>query len=95
MGYQSRQEASAAPPEDEPETLPPLDIRAGHTSQTDDQVRIVKRLKDGEMQVDDLIEAVALPTRRVLSALTVLQIEGHVAENGGKRFSLNVDLIEE
>lgn len=96
MGYQARQEAAAAHSvEEEPEKLPALDVRPGHTELTDDQVRIVKQLKDGELQVDDLIEAVELPTRRVLSALTVLQIEGYVVENGGKRFSLGAELIEE
>ena len=96
LGYQARQEAAAARRvEDEPEKLPALDVREGHTGLTDDQVRIVKKLKDGEMQVDDLIEAVDLPTRRVLSALTVLEIEGHVAQSGGKRFSLNVELVED
>ena len=66
-----------------------------YKSLTDDQVRILKKLREGEMQVDDLIEAVDLPTRRVLSALTLLEIEGHVAQSSGKRFSLNVELIEE
>ena len=56
---------------------------------------LVKRLREGEMQVDDLIEAVELPTRRVLSALTVLEIEGYVAQGGGRRFSLCAELIEE
>ena len=96
MGYQARQETAAARAvEPEPEQRPALDVRVGSTSLTDDQVRIVKMLKDGELQVDDLIEAVDLPTRRVLSALTVLEIEGHVIQNGGKRFALNVDLIED
>ena len=96
MGYQARQETAAARMvEEEPVKLPVLDVRAGQTSLTDDQVRIVKMLKNGEMQVDDLIEAVDLPTRRVLSALTVLEIEGHVAQSGGKRFSLNAELLEE
>lgn len=97
LGYQARQEETAAKAaaREEREKLPVLDLREGQASLTDDQVRILRRLKDGEMQVDDLIEAVELPTRRVLSALTVLEIEGYVAENGGKRFSLNVDLVEE
>ena len=96
MGYQARQETAAARMvEEEPVKLPILDVRAGSTSLTDDQVRIVKMLKNGEMQVDDLIEAVELPTRRVLSALTVLEIEGHVAQSGGKRFSLNAELLED
>ncbi len=96
MGYQARQEVAAAKAaEQEPEKREALDIRKGKTSLTDDQVRILKKLKDGEMQVDDLIEAVDLPTRRVLSALTVLEIEEHVTQSSGKRFSLNVELIEE
>ncbi len=96
MGYQARQEAAAkAVEQEERETLPTLDVRPGKTALTDDQACIVKCLKNGEMQVDDLIEAVGLPTRRVLSALTVLEIEGHVTQSGGKRFSLNAELIEE
>ena len=96
MGYQERQEAAAhREAERQPEKLPVLDVRAGKTALTDDQIRILRRLKDGEMQVDDLIEAVELPTRRVLSALTVLEIEGHVAQSGGKRFSLNAELLED
>lgn len=97
LGYQARQEETIAKEAEREERakLPSLDIREGKTSLTDDQVRILRRLKDGEMQVDDLIEAVELPTRRVLSALTVLEIEGCVAQSGGKRFSLNVELIEE
>ncbi|MBE6910720.1 MAG: DNA-protecting protein DprA [Ruminococcaceae bacterium] len=97
LGYQARREDEEARAEAkaEREKLPTLDVRAGKTDLTDDQVRIVKTLRDGEMQVDDLIEAAELPTRRVLSALTMLEIEGYVAQSGGKRFSLNVELIEE
>ncbi len=97
LGYQARQEEAARREEEgeERQELPRVDVREGHTELTDDQVRVLRKLKEGEMQVDDLIEAVELPTRRVLSALTVLEIEGLVAENGGKRFSLTAELIEE
>lgn len=81
--------------EEQPKKLPKLDVRGEHTALTDDQVCILKRLKSEEMQVDDLIEAVGLPARRVLSALTLLEIEGYVAQGGGKRFSLRAELIEE
>ena len=97
MGYRARQEEAArreAPDTEERAALPRVDVREGHTELTDDQVRILRKLKEGEMQVDDLIEAVELPTRRVLSALTVLAIEGRVAESSGKRFSLTAELIE-
>jgi len=96
MGYQARQEAAAAKAaEQEPEKRATLDVRKNETTLSDDQVLILKKLKDGEMQVDDLIEAVDLPTRRVLSALTVLEIEEYITQSSGKRFSLNVELIEE
>ena len=95
LGYQARQEAAAARAAEQTEKLPALDLRGEHPELTDDQLRILRRLREGEMQVDDLIEAVELPTRRVLSALTVLEIEGYVAQSGGKRFSLNVELVEE
>ena len=74
LGAPQAEPAAAEPAEEEPAKLPPLDVRAGHTSLTDDQVRIVKQLKAGPLQVDDLIEAVDLPARRVLSALTVLEM---------------------
>lgn len=99
LGYQARQEAEAAKrkkqpePEGSPEALPVLDLRKAD-GLTDDQTSLLRILKDGAMQVDDLIEAAALPTRRVLSALTVLEIEGFVAQSAGKRFSLAVELIE-
>ena len=33
-------------------------------------------------------------TRRVLSALTMLELDGYVAQSGGKRFSIQVELKE-
>ena len=32
--------------------------------------------------------------RRVLSALTMLELDGYVAQSGGKRFSIQVELKE-
>lgn len=62
---------------------------------TDDQVRLLRELRVGEMQVDDLIELTQIPTRRVLSALTMLELDGYVVQAGGKRFSACVELKEE
>ena len=44
------------------------------------------------MQVDDLIEETQIPTRRVLSALTVLELDRIVKQEAGKRFALAVEL---
>lgn len=74
-------------------SLPVLDI-SKHEKLTADQIAILKLL-DGHdaMQVDDVIEQTQIPTRQVLAALTVLEIDGFVARHSGKRFSLAVTLI--
>ena len=40
-----------------------------------------------------MLERTQIPARRVLSALTLLQLEGHVQEESGKRFTLAVRII--
>ena len=49
-------------------------------------------LDGGEALADDLIERTQIPARRVLSALTLLQIQGYVTEESGKRFRAAVKL---
>ena len=44
------------------------------------------------MQVDDLTELVDIPTRRVLSALTVLEIDGYATQHGARRFVRTVEI---
>ena len=66
---------------------PLLDLSGDH-GLTDDQLRIVKALEGRTVQVDDLIEETQIPTRRVLSALTVLELDRIVTQESGKRFSL-------
>jgi len=83
-------EAETDPVVKEPE-LPRLDL-AGEHGLTDDQICIVKALQGRTMQVDDIIEDTQIPTRRVLSALTMLEIDEIVTQGSGKRFSLAVTL---
>jgi len=45
-------------------------------------------------EVDQLVELTQIPARRVLSALTMLQVQGAVEEHPGKRFSALVELEE-
>ncbi|MBQ9348964.1 MAG: DNA-processing protein DprA [Oscillibacter sp.] len=60
---------------------------------TDDQIALMKLLDTEEpILADDLIEASEIPTRRVLSALTVLEIDGRVQQFPGKRYVRTVDL---
>ena len=96
LGYQARTEqaeAKAAETPAEAEALPELDLTGDH-GLTDDQMKLLRELAQGEKQVDDLIELTQIPTRRVLSALTMLELDGYVAQSGGKRFSIQVELKE-
>ena len=89
LGYQARMA-----PEPKP-VAPTLSLRHSDTELTDDQIAVLKALSDTEpMQVDDLTELVEIPTRRVLSALTVLEIDQYVAQHPGKRYTRTVTVIE-
>ena len=57
-------------------------------------MKLLRELAQGEKQVDDLIELSQIPARRVLSALTMLELDGYVDQSGGKRFSIQVELKE-
>ena len=68
-----------------------LDLSGDH-GLTDDQIKIVRTLGERTLQVDDIIEETEIPTRRVLLALTMLELDGVVEQSSGKRFSLAVTL---
>ena len=87
MGYQARQK-------EEPKVVPPS-LRLADSGLTDDQIVLLRALSDEEpILVDDLIEQTEIPTRRVLSALTVLEIENLVRQHSGKRYTRAVTLID-
>ena len=89
LGYQARQVPPPKP------VAPTLDLRKGEHSLSDDQIALLRILSDEEpMQVDDLIEESGIPTRRVLSALTILEIENTVVQHSGKRYTRAVTLLE-
>ena len=92
LGYQARQQQRKP----EPKPVPPtLDLTRNDRNLTDDQMALL-RLLDGEepMLADDLIERSGIPTRRVLSALTVLEIDNLVRQHSGKRYTRTVTLKE-
>jgi len=90
LGYQARQ---AEPPKP---VAPTLDLKHSDLSLSDDQIALLRLLSDEEpIQVDDLIEQSGIPTRRVLSALTVLEIENLVVQHSGKHYTRAVTLLEE
>ena len=53
---------------------------------TDDERDILLAIQRRDLTVDDISEAAQIPARRVLSALTMLQLRGLVEERPGKRF---------
>ena len=89
LGYQARQK-------EEPKVVPPmLSLSQSDVTLTDDQVELLRILSDEEPAlVDDLIDQSGIPTRRVLSALTVLEIENLVQQHSGKRYTRAVTLID-
>ncbi len=82
------------PPAAEP-VPPALSLSKNERSLTDDQIALLRALSAEEPAlVDDLIEQTGIPTRRVLSALTVLELEELVRQHSGKRYTRTVTLTE-
>lgn len=59
---------------------------------TEDQMLILSALTEKTLRIDDLVEVTQIPARRILSAMTILQLQGYVAEESGKRFRAAVRL---
>lgn len=59
---------------------------------TDDQIDLILALEDGKRTAEELVDLTQIPARRILSALTMLQIQGHVVEHPGRRFESTVRL---
>lgn len=97
LGYQARQRKAAQRREErgqeEKEALRTVSL--GSMSLSDDQAAVLRVLDTEEpMQADEVIEAADLTARRVLSALTVLVMDGLAEEDSGKRFRRTVELTD-
>ena len=57
---------------------------------TEDQRDILMAIQHKALTADDIAEAAQIPAKRVLSALTMLQLKGWVEEKSGKRFTAAV-----
>lgn len=87
LGYQARRERAEAPKA----ALPSLSV----SGLPDDQIALLRALDHDEPRlVDDLIEETGIPARRVLSALTLLELDGHVSQHAGKRYTRTVTLAK-
>lgn len=59
---------------------------------TDDQIALISALEGRPLSADELIEATQIPAKRVLSGLTLLQVQGYASELPGRRFETLVRL---
>lgn len=71
-----------------------IELKSARERFTDDQIEILQTLSQKPMSVDDIAELSQIPVRRVLSALTVLEIEGLVRQESGSRYTLRAVLKE-
>lgn len=82
-----RKKAEPAPPARE------LVLRAQQKSRfTDDELAILAAAAKDALTADELVEKTQIPAKRVLSALTMLQVQGAVEERPGRRFYALVEL---
>ena len=59
-------------------------------SLSEQQLKIVSAMGNEAIHIDDLIDATGLEPAAMLAELTMLQIEGVVSQQAGKRFTLNI-----
>ena len=59
---------------------------------TDDELALLAASADRPLSADELVEQTQIPAKRVLSALTMLQVQGAVEERPGRRFYALVEL---
>lgn len=92
----------AGTPENQPEKvkkvpqLPTLDLRKNTAGLTDDQMAVLRILPtDSPMLTDEVAEATGISIRRVLSALTVLEIDGYAKKTGAQSFTSAVTILDE
>ena len=87
------EEKKEAQPVAQEELLPVLDLTRNSAGLTDDQMRIIRVLdvREGKL-TDEVAEETGLPVRRVLSGLTVLEIDGYARQEGTRRFVRTVEI---
>lgn len=94
----------SAPREDKPVPEPPKKAESAPSARelipreqqksrfTDDELAILAAAARSALTADELVEKTQIPAKRVLSALTMLQVQGAVEERPGRRFYALVEL---
>ena len=75
---------------DNPKDRGYIDLVKPEVELAGDERTVACAISRPDMTVDDIIENSSLSAPRVLTALTLLEIHGHVSRRDGKRFTLNV-----
>lgn len=65
-----------------------IDLREQLEGLSEDELKLISHITKLPKHIDDIIESSGMPVSNALSAMTMLQLKGHVAEHNGKRFSL-------
>ena len=90
-----RSERPSAPQAEKKADTPKRELvpRAQQKSRfTDDELAILTAAAESALTADELVEKTQIPAKRVLSALTMLQVQGAVEERPGRRFVASVEL---
>lgn len=75
---------------DKPECVEYIGLEKQLEGLSELQLKIVSAMGKEPVHIDDLIDATGLEAAEMLAELTMLQIEGIVSQQPGKRFTLNV-----
>ncbi|MCD8008765.1 MAG: hypothetical protein LUF68_07520, partial [Clostridiales bacterium] len=63
-----------------------IDLRKSRSTFTDDEQAVLLALQAGEKSAEELTAETGVPSARILAALTLLTLRGHVEELSGGRF---------
>lgn len=88
------QKEGPEPPRTEPEQKPRERVpKARQTERfTDDQLAILTAIQTKSLSADEIVERTQISMKYVLTALTMLQVQGAVEERPGRRFYAAVEL---
>lgn len=91
-----KEEAKPEPPqepkgEEEPQR-PKVSLAQQRERFTDDQLVVLHAMLEGADTADELVDRTQIPARRVLSALTMLQVDGAAEQRAGGRYAPLVEL---
>lgn len=75
---------------DKPKPVEYIDLEKQLENLNEVQLKIISAMPKEAIHIDDLIDAAGMDAATVLAELTVLQIEGVVSQQAGKRFTLNI-----